>query len=639
MTLRSLAAGVVAVLAPVPALAQQPGEPDTLPFVHVPPIVVTAARGDAPREEVASSISVVTREEIERRQYGTVLEALRDLPGTSVVRTGGPGGQTSVFLRGAAPEHALVLIDGIEVNDPSTPAGAYDFANLLAEDVERIEVLRGPQSTLYGSSATGGVIQILTRPAGGAPRLSVGAEGGSFGTWRTTVGTAGTAGPVEWTARATRRETEGISAVAATTGEPEDDPNDVSVVSGRFAWRGESVELALTARADLAETGLDQSGPGGDDPNFVSDAAQKAARAEARLSVRPGWEQVVAVSFARHDRVATDEVDEARPETRSRGDFEGRKWKGEWIHRIDGAGIRWTAGLEHESESALSSFASDGPFGPFESEFPEESARTTGVFLQGRWSGADRVHVTGGVRVDDHDRFGRATTLRLAPVVAFPRTGTALRATWGTGFRAPSLFQLFDPQFGNPDLEPEESAGWDAGVEQRLADGRLRLSATAFGTRFEELVGFDFETGYRNVQAASTRGVEVEASALLSARVRAGLSYTRLRAVDESGPEDERLPRRPKNAFEASLEWSEARTRGAVTVRWVGEREDDDFSVFPAVRRSLDPYAIVRVTGSVRLGGARLFGRVENLLDQGYEEVLGFETPGRAFYGGVEAEL
>lgn len=639
------AAVVIALLTSTaaPALAQETdGAADSLPLVRVPEIVVTATRSPVPRVEIGSAISVVSRDEIERRQYRVATEALRQLPGVAVARAGGPGGQTSVFLRGAASEHTLVLVDGVEMNDPSAPAGAYDFANLSLHDVERIEVLRGPQSTLYGSAAMGGVVQLFTRRGDPEERASLRVEAGTFGTWRSTAAASGGAGSVRWAGSATRLETEGISANPAETGAAEDDHDRVTGFSGRLDWSPDpALALAFTLRGHDTETGLDQGGPAGDDPNFRIRTDELTVRARARWRSAERWEQDLTVALARHDRESSDEVDSARPQTRSRGSFEGERWEVEWLHELETPLGRLSGGLEHERASAESRFRSEGPFGPFESEFPEEEASITGAFLQHRGELRDRLHWSVGARVDDHERYGSAATWRAAPTLRFPRSGTRIRASYGTGFKAPSLFQLFDPGFGNPDLEPEESAGWDVGVEQSLAGERVSLSAAWFGTDYEELVRFSFPDGFANLGAARVRGLEASVSTLPRDDVRISADYTWTDAEIATG-RDDGLPllRRPRHAADLAVEWARPRGSAALLLRWVGERDDLDFTKSPGERVTLDPYWLVRLTGSARIGAnLRLFARVENLLDEEYVEILFFRTPGRALYAGVEAEL
>ena len=496
----------------LPAAAQ---EADSLGIVHVPPIVVTVSRVETPTEEVANAITVVTREEIERRQFRTVEDALRTVPGVSLVRSGGPGGTTTVFIRGASSEHALVLLDGIELNDVSLPAGGYDFATLGTAAVERIEILRGPQSTVHGSNALGGVVNILTRRGDGEPRVEAAIEGGSFGTLAGTAAVLGSRGGWSWFAAATRSTTDGFSAAPERLGNDENDASRTTGVDLRLDGHAGPAALSLVGHFDDSATDIDQAGPEGDDPNRRLEDRETAVRAELRVGeAGDRWRPELSLNWTEHDRASLDDPDPDHPQTMERGDFEGTSWKLSWVNDLDLGVSDLVIGAETERERAVTSFESDGPFGPFESEFPEHSARTTGVFAEARARPSDAFVLAAGARVDDHERFGATVTGRVAPVLIVESTGTRVRATAGTGFKAPSLFQLHDPAFGDPGLDPEHSRGWDVGIDQPVASDRVRLSATWFRTNYEGLIVFGSE-GYRNEDEATTRGLETMASAVL----------------------------------------------------------------------------------------------------------------------------
>lgn len=632
-------AAAAAVFCFARAAFAQDAPADSSPLVHVAPIVVTVSRVEIPLDDVASSITVVTREEIERRQLMTVRDALETVPGVSLIRTGGPGGATTVFLRGANSEHALVLLDGIELNDPSSPTGGYDLATLGTASVERIEILRGPQSTVHGSSALGGVINILTRRGEGDSRVELSLEGGAYGSASGSVAALGARGGWSWSATAARRTTDGFSASPERLGNDEDDGSRTTGVDVRVDRRAGPVSLAFVGHLDDSETDLDQTGPQGDDPNRRLEDREMALLAEIRSGESDDrWQPTVSFAYSRHDRESLDDPDADHPLTSERGEFEGSTWKLSWINDVAlGKAGRLVAGVETERESAFTTFVSDGEFGPFESTFPERTARTTGGFSEFRTHPSGKISLALGARADDHDRFGTALTARVAPALSIVSTGTRLRGTWGTGFKAPSLFQLYDPTFGSESLDPELSRGWEAGIDQSFASGRVRLSVTAFQTRFEHLITFASE-GYRNENESTARGLETTAGAAIAVGLYVNASYTYTHTEIKTGPDHGlELLRRPRHKGSLELDWTPERGPDvALGVVGVGEREDIDFSVFPSERVTLDSYTLVRVAVGWDVTDAlRLQGRIENLLDADYEEVLDFGTAERAAYVGV----
>ncbi len=635
---RSWMVAALLVLMPSPTFAQErETPPDSVDLVHAPPIVVTASRVETPLSEVGAAMTVITRAEIERRQYRTVADALRDVPGLHIVRTGGFAGLTSVFLRGAGSGHTVVLLDGIELNDPSAPSGAYDLAGLLTEGVERIEILRGPQSTLHGSNAMGGVIHVVTATGQGPPEGSSRVE---VGTYRTLHGAARVAAGSDewaWSVQVDRRQTDGIS---ATAGGAEHDAGESTGGSAILEWSpaGEwRIRGILHGRDGEVEN--DQGGGvGADDPNFVSGTAEVAGSVEVRFDVAPAWwKPRLELAFTRHDREAVDEPDPARPLTRSRSVFDGRRWKAIWQNELLLGAHRVVAGIDHEVESADSRFASDGEFGPFESELPEVSARTTGIFAEDRVAIGSRAHLALGIRADDHSRFGGVVTYRAAPVLHLGQT-VRLRGALGSGFRAPGLSQLLDPAFGNPDLEPERSDGVEAGIDLVSRDGDLRAGATWFATSFEDLIVFDGEA-LRNVGEAESQGLELTAEAEVGERLDLEVSYTYMDTEEVTGEDAGRpLLRRPRHAASLAGGYLFGSAEVGFLIRRVGAREDLDFTTFPSPRVELDGYTTLRLTAAYGWGDRfRLFGRVENLTGAEYEEIFQFGTPGRAVYGGVSA--
>lgn len=601
------------------------------------PIVVTATRLETPERELASSVTVITRKEIEASQKTSVFEVLRGHPSLDVVQTGGPGNPAAVFMRGSKSEHTLVMIDGIEAGDPAAADRSYDLAHLSVDNVERIEVIRGPQSTLYGSDAMGGVINVITKKGAGRPRVSLLTEGGSYDTSRAEAGVSGGGERTHYAFEASRSYTGGFSAQAKRLGATEADGYGNTSLSGRVGFRPTArTGLEAVSRYSTSRAQIDQSG---DDPNDRADSRQLFMRTEGRLNLGEGlWDQKAGVSLTDHERDFDNPVDAGNPGTSRRDSYDSKILKLDWqsdlrLHRTN----TLTLGAETEREAAEIDNFSVSSFGTFASHFNERVARTNGYYVQDQIRLGDAFFATLGARRDDHDRFGAADTYRVTAAYWVHPSATKLKATYGTGFKAPSLFQLYSPVYGNPDLKPEENIGWDAGFEQLFAGGRGSFGATYFRNDFEDLIEYDSLTNsYKNVSEASSQGVEMTGTWRPAKGLALRANHTVTDTEDKTTGQE--LIRRAKRKSGVSAGWDFGRGDVQAGAVYVGKRDDLNFNVFPAARVTLPSYTLVQVGASFEvLPHVRLFGRVENLLDKEYEEVFGFGVPGRAFYAGAKA--
>jgi vitamin B12 transporter len=601
-------------------------------------VVVTATRLETPVDEVSGTILVVSAEEIEEKQARTVADALSGLPGIDLVRQGGPGKSSSVLLRGGNTRFTLVMIDGVEVNDPSNPERTFDFAHFPTGDIERIEVLFGPQSTLYGSDAIGGVINIITRKAQGQPHLTAELETGSFKTFRKSAALKGRSGNVRWSLSADHVDSEGISAASAADGNTEKDGYENLSLSGSLGLEmGGGSLLQIDVRSIDAGNELDYGGgSGGDDPNFTGDAEQLLLG--ARLTVFPAeiWELSAGVSKNVHERHDLNEPDPVRNFTMEL-DFEGKSEKVELVNNLylkDSSTL--TFGVDSEKETGESTFFSD-EFGPFSSALPEETARIDGIFLQEQYTAKSGLALTLGVRGDDHSDFGRETTYR-AGISVPVSSRTRFRTVYGTGFRAPSIDQLFNPDYGNPDLTAERSRGWDVGLETEIGEN-VDASLAYHLTRYDDLIAWFDADGdpntwddgsYENISTAETEGVDLSLDAR-HGNISLGITGSWLRTEDDQGEE---LLRRPETRWGTRIgcDLTERVTLTTDAV-YVGDRKDwGDVT--------LESYTLVNLAGSWRLsGGLTVFGRIQNLFDEEYEEAGGYGTPGKAVYVGFRADL
>jgi vitamin B12 transporter len=635
---RPLAAAALAALAALTLSAQDPQSASTPPPRH--DVVVTATRLETPERKVGSSLTVIGAEELVRTGKTFVLDALDAVLGLSTVRTGGAGAAASVSIRGANSEHTLFLLDGVEINDPINPSRSFDAAHLPLSQVERVEVLRGPQGLLYGSDALGGVVNIITKAGRGRPRLALAASADTLSSLDADLSLAGTGRRTEYSLALFHERTAGVSAAsAAYPGNVEKDGYRNLSLSGRFAYAPRpGAAWTLAVRAAAARTEIDNfGGPSGDDPNNVQDYGSVLVRGQYRGLSRGGrWERSVSLSWVGARRTNENPVDELHPLDRDEGLYASGLVKLDWQNNF---ALRpthtLTAGLELERESGRSDYVSEGAYGPYEARFPTARAGVAGLYLLDHWETGGRFFVTAGARADIHSRAGGAATFRLAPSYLIAATGTRLKATLGSGFKAPSLYQLFAPAtsfgpVGNPLLRPERALGWDAGLEQRLAGDRVVLTLAWFENAFRDLVDFDYAAGYVNIGRARTRGLEVSAEARPAPDVRFAASYTRLSARDAGSGEE--LLRRPRDKFAAD---ASVRLFGRVGLTgralWVGRRLDSDFSVYPAAPVELRPYLLLDFALTAPLGpDLELVLRADNLLDARYETVWGYGSPGRS---------
>ncbi|MEM9594743.1 MAG: TonB-dependent receptor [Acidobacteriota bacterium] len=580
-------------------------------------IVVSANLVETPADEVGSSVTVILAEDIERHRWRTVAEALRHVPGLAVARTGGPGQSTSVFLRGGSSSQTLVLLDGVRIN--SATSGAFDFADLTTDHVERIEVVRGPQSTLYGSEAVGGVVSIITRSGGTGLRASGVAEGGEDGHRRLALEVGGGDDRFDWSFSVADLETDGISAADVRRGNTEEDRHENTTISGRLGWGfGEDARADLVLRHVDGEAEIDGfsffDGPVDDlDATNSRDAATAGLTVTAPLA--EGWRGVFTAGWN------DDELEGADP-TNPFGNF-----------TVESQGIQFGAradvdlAADSNSPNVLSVGVAweerqGGSVGSF-----DETVDIASFYVQDRLSLGEGTSLTLGARYDDHSSFGSETTWRVSGSTEVG-SGGRFHGSWGTGFKAPTLNDLFFPGFGNPDLVPETSQAVDLGYEQTLADGRLVLDVTYFDADYEDLIVFDFSTFLPgNIAEASSRGVEASL-AFDTERVNVALSHTWNETEDLSTGEP--LARRPehRSVLELSVQATDA-LRTALSAISSADRIDSDGT-------ELEDYVRVDLTAQYEISEHfEPYVRVLNVFDEEYSEVGGFGSRGRTALFGV----
>lgn len=586
-------------------------------------VVVSASRIPRPSERVGSSITVVSADEIERRGAIGVPELLEAVPGAHVARNGGVGHTAALYLRGANPEQVVVLLNGIRVNDPLGFGRGADLAGLDAGNIERIEILRGPQSSLYGSDAMAGVVNIVTKRGAGAPRYTASAEAGSYGTFREHAAVSGSLGTWHYAVDATRLDSEGFSVADEANGNTEDDGCRNTTLSARTGGAlGAAAEWELFAQSVEEAIDLDNSHGGlADAYGDVQERTSLYTRGRLGLDLfDSAWRQTLRGGVSTHQRDYRSDD--------STSTFDATLYEADWQHDFqcgeDHVLSLGAAGQEEIGESA-SRGASTNRFG-------EKSARTVGLYVEENFVFWRILTGAAAVRWDDHEAFGDAVTWRLAPACQL-WAGGRVKGSYGTGFKAPSLYQLYS-SYGRPDLEPEKAQGWDAGLEQEIGEKQARVGASYFHNRYTSLIDFDYVTWkYANVAKATTQGVETYASWRLVESVAVRLAYT---YTDAKDGDDVPLNRQPKDRVSADLD---VQPVPGVTTRlsavYVGERPDHDFDAKQTV--DLKAYTLVNLAASWQAWEhVRLFGRIENILDEQYQEVFGYGTAGLSGYAGAE---
>ncbi|OHT21915.1 TonB-dependent receptor plug domain-containing protein [Edaphosphingomonas haloaromaticamans] len=614
-------------------------------------IIVTATRAPIAIDRLASSVTVLDKAAIDRAQDIGVTELLWRTPGVTVSRNGGYGTVTSVRIRGAEAEQTVVVIDGVKLNDPSSTSGGYNFANLLVGDAQRIEVLRGPQSILWGSQAIGGVVNVVTAMPEKDLEASFDVEAGSRDTVNARAGLGGRTGPLAWRIGGNVFTTDGISAIRADQGGGERDGYSNRSLTGRA-----ELEIADGVSADVrgyysrGRTEIDgfagDTAEYGINREFVGYAGLNVALLDGRFRNR------FAFGYTDTDR---DNYDPTRQRQQT-FDAAGRNRRFEYQGSF-AITDTWTAlfGVENER----SRFRTVSPAASLAIPVPDPvrgHAGITSLYAQLTGEVLPGLTVNGGVRHDDHKTYGGKTQFAGGGAWSLP-TGTVLRASYAEGFKAPTLYQLYS-EYGNTTLSPERARGWEAGIEQHLFSDALTLGATWFDRRTKDQIDFyscpfpaptdpdeidplcltpagDARFGYYlNIARTRSRGIEATASLKLSDRLLVDGNYSWIDA--ENRDTGKWLSRRPRNAANGSIsyQWPFGLTTGAA-VRWAGKSYDDAGN-----NRRLDDYTLVDLRAEYDLGGGvRLFGRIENLFDEDYQTVYRYGTLGRSVYGGVRARF
>jgi len=606
-------------------------------------VVVSATRTEKSVSELGKSIEVVGQKEIAGRGYKTLSEVLVNSPGMFITSTGGYGGESGIYLRGSKTEQVLMMMDGIEVNEPMGIGRGAQAELISLGDVERIEIVRGPASVLYGSDAIAGVINIIGRKPKPGSGANLYFEGGSFESYQELANFYIRKNNSWADFSVSNFTTKGISSASSELGNQERDGYEnlsFSVRAGFTPW--DWLELELLGKAINTKTDLDTvsliSGLPEDDPNYTAEGTKFLYGAKANFYTGD-FQQKLEFSYADHLRVYKDEVDSAHPNTFSDGDYKSTFQKISWQGELAGsANQSLIFGIEYEQETGRSKVEGESDWGAYQDEFPEKSIITRSGFILWDFHKPSYGFLVGG-RVDDNDKFGFHQTGELSGYLKPWDLGPRFRMSLGTGFKSPSLFQLYGIvggfQVGNPALKPEESWSKEIGIDQELLDGNLKLSAVYFEVLYSDLIVWDNASySYNNIAKAVSQGFEAGITAQPIPSLDLKLTYTSVDARDTET--DEKLIRRWGEKYGLGIAW---RPNKKVELNlWGihrGKTEDDIFS-YPAQRVELEPWTVVNA--SIRWQVSKplaLNFRAENILDEEYYEAYGYGTMPQTFYLGI----
>ncbi|MGH7384123.1 MAG: TonB-dependent receptor plug domain-containing protein [Candidatus Rokuibacteriota bacterium] len=617
---------VLSLVTPLSAHAQEPKSVD--------PVVVTATPVATPPEQLGASVSVVNGEDFQTYHYPTVDEALRRVPGVEIRRSGAYGKTSSVTIRGANANQVQVLVDGLRVKSPTL--GQVDLSDISPDLIERIEVIRGAQSTLYGADAIGGVVNIITRKGKGGPiQASVQQEVGNYDTLVSRATVHGAWKILNYALSGSHLESNGLF---------QNDETDANAISARVgATLPRDSTLDFIFRYNKNDIGVPVKGvfPG---PQPINPIINRNARQQSETTIFslegktrpvPWWESRGRLSRYENSAGFQDPVDPGVAlDVPVFSQINVERREAEWVNSFFiGKWSTSSVGLEHRREIG-------------ESKNTFRAATDTGsVFFEQQLRFFERLFLTGGFRVEDNSVFGTTTTERGSLAFLIKETGTRLRGSAGTGFRAPTFNDLFFPGFGNPDLQPEDSLSYDFGVDQKLWSNRIRLGLTYFRNEFTNLITCCTPIptapfgGPINVGRARSAGIEFTSEVDVRPNLVASLNYTY--TDSENLATGRPLPREPRHRWNIGLTWEPiARLSLFTQVHVVTEQFEPFGEVYNSGHTRVDIGGTWRILE--RMGWLKkleLTARIQNLLDEGYAEVRGFPAPGINGLAGLRASF
>ncbi len=589
---------------------------------------VTATKEEVSIKEISKKVVVVTKEEIENSGAETVADVLKTVPGVIVNSSGSTGGITNVYLRGAKPGQTLVMIDGIEVSDTISVDNSFDFSSLTAGDIQRIEVVYGSTSVVYGSDAMAGVINIITVSKKDGSSLKL--EGGSYSTKSGAFSYQNSHNNLTYWVKGSYFDTDGISSASEKYGNTEKDgyENKTAIFGINYQLCDSNLQFSgiyIDANGDLDNFG----GTYGDNPNYTYDRTNTYLKGS--WSKENVWgnssKTAVTITYSKTERNLTDPG-------LILGNYNGEQYKINWHNTLTVANINNLAfGVEYENEKGDSYYKSVSSFGEFESIFDNKDMSTTGVYLIDRISLSNSQTVELGIRYEDNDMFGSKTTYQAGYVKDVENVGLTFRVNAGTSFKAPSLYQLFS-DYGDKNLKAEEGNTYEIGFDKQLFAGSTVFSATYYYYNFDNLIDFDSALfKYQNIKEAELKGFEI-AVHYYSEHFNCSFVYNDYKTEDKET--NEPWLRRPDNSFTFNMNFIYNKFSCNLNGVYNGERNDLNFSTWPAENIVLDSYTVFNAKVNYKVNkNLSVYVKGRNITNEDYELVYGYGTYGDTYFGGV----
>ncbi|HPF06485.1 MAG TPA: TonB-dependent receptor [Spirochaetota bacterium] len=602
------------------------------------PVVVTATRYEKSVSKEGKSISVVTEDEIKKSGKKTVADLLEIIPGVTITRKGVDGGITNVYIRGSKSGNVLLMIDGVRVTDPIGIEKLYDISGIMSSNVERIEVVKGAMSSMYGAMASGGVINIITKKGSGK-QVTIAGEYGSNNTHKESVSVSDSTEKSNFFFSGSHYRTDGISKAkrSDSINSYDDDEYQNITASGRIDTKiGDTASVSMTMNYTDSELDIDD-GSYADDPNRVYSSKLFTSRGEFKHSPFTWWTYKGGVSYMSFIREDVDPVDAIDTTENNTSTFNGANVGADLISIFNILNFDvLTLGVDilDEKGNSYSAYAAS----PSISE--EKSIFTKSFFVHDAINVADILNINAGARIDDHDVFGSHWTWDSSASVVIPLTGTKFKASTGTGFRAPSLYELYDSYAGNAELDPEKTFVYDAGIYQEFFSGLFSIDCTYFVQKYKDMIQYNNSTyKYYNADNKITyKGVEVSSTVRLFEALVLMYGYTYLKYDTE-----DTVYKRPAHKHTASAIITPVSGLNITAVYLYVDNRNDQYyppSAWDPVDVKLHSYHKFDMNIRYALNETITFtARGENLTDEDYEETYGYNTKGRSFYGGAEITL